>query len=188
MKLSGPSSPPPVRAGRLRGLRGFSLLELSLALLSLGLVAYIATAEIRKFRQRAQRDHFIADVRCIAEAFEAYQAQKGEWPPATNPEVRVPRGMEAALAGTAWLAGPPFGGSYDWMPPSRSNPGTDEAGKKTTPPGMIAVTAFSPGPPLALAPADLLYLDRKLDDGDLATGRFRAGFNGWPVYLVNATR
>jgi hypothetical protein len=50
--------------------------------------------------------------------------------------------------------------------------------------GIIAITAFSPKAPLALTSKDLLYIDSKLDDGNLATGRFRTGFNGWPVYRV----
>ena len=51
-------------------------------------------------------------------------------------------------------------------------------------PGRITLTAFSPHFPLTLTRSDLLALDRQIDDGDLTTGRFRTGFNGWPVYLV----
>lgn len=50
--------------------------------------------------------------------------------------------------------------------------------------GAIAVTAFSPQLPLRLTRADMVYVDRQIDDGNLASGRFRAGFNGWPVYTV----
>jgi len=27
-----------------------------------------------------------------------------------------------------------------------------------------------------------------IDDANLATGRFRTGFNGWPVYLLEAAK
>lgn len=50
--------------------------------------------------------------------------------------------------------------------------------------GAIALTAFSPNPPLRLTRADMAYVDRQIDDGNLASGRFRAGFNGWPVYTL----
>lgn len=152
------------------------------------LAGYIGLSELRRFQHRAQRDQFIAEVRGLAAAFEAYQTRTGESPAATNPEARIPRGMESALADTRWLAGPPFGGTYEWIPTPPPKPKDGEEAKKRAPSGMIAVTAFAPGPPLALTPADLLYLDRKLDDGNLATGRFRTGFNGWPVYLVSAKR
>jgi type II secretory pathway pseudopilin PulG len=186
MKLFVCSSLSPAREGVRRELRGFTLLELFLAVLAIGLVAYIAVTEIRKFSHRARRDVFVADVRRLAAVFEKHHSQKGEWPAATNLEIRIPRGMEASLAETAWAKGPPFGGSYDWIPPLRSNPADAEADAKPVPAGMIAVTAFSPSTPLALSAADLLYLDQKLDDGNLTTGRFRTGFNGWPVYLVFA--
>ena len=172
----------PGAAGAPRSTRGFGLLELMLALLAVALAGYIAISEIGKFQHRAQRAQFIAEVRSLASAFESYRAQKGEWPAATNAEVRTPRGMESALAPTRWLAGPPFGGSYDWMPPPRPLTGDKDAPKKAAPPALIAITAFYPGPPLTLTDEDLRYIDAKLDDGNLATGRFRTGFNGWPVY------
>jgi hypothetical protein len=49
---------------------------------------------------------------------------------------------------------------------------------------VIALSAFSPASPHLLSEADLLALDARLDDGNLATGRFRAGFNRWPIYVV----
>ncbi|MBI2498294.1 MAG: hypothetical protein HYV75_10425 [Opitutae bacterium] len=52
--------------------------------------------------------------------------------------------------------------------------------------GAVTLTAFAPDLPLTLDNTDLLYIDGQVDDGNLATGRFRTGFNGWPVYLVEA--
>ncbi len=204
--------PPPRPAARLappalgpRRVGGFTLFEMALTLLALALAGYIAVGEVRKFQHRSQRDRFVTELRGLATVFETYRAQKGEWPASTNPEVRTPRGMEAVLANTHWLIGPPFGGSYDWMlAPARPaaadkdpaklveakdreaiNPADEkDAPRSPTPAGMIAVTAFSPNPPLSLTEEDLRYLDAKLDDGNLATGRFRAGFNRWPVYSI----
>lgn len=193
MNLPGPHLGSSERAG------GFTLFQLLLAMIALALAAYIAVSELGKFRARAQRDQFVTDLREIAAAFEAYRAQKNTWPPATNPDIRTPLGMESALAATRWLAGPPFGGDYEWqiqVPPRPPAP-TDEdlankpaldaaaiAAANANVTGLIAITAFSPKAPLALTSKDLLYLDGKLDDGNLATGRFRTGFNGWPVYQV----
>jgi hypothetical protein len=172
---------------------GFTLFELVLTLLAIALAIHIAFTEIGKFRHRADRDQFVEELGILAGVFENHWAQHGEWPPATHPEARMPRGMEPALAHTRWLAGPPFGGSYDWIPPaapgSESQPKgpmeNSEAAKSPPPPGAIAVTAFSPFPPLPLTLEDLLYIDARLDDGNLSTGRFRSGCNRWPVYAVN---
>ena len=188
---------------------GFTGLRLLLALAAVALAAYIAISEVGKYRTRAQRDQFVADLREIVAVFQAYQAQKSTWPPATNPDIRTPLGMESALAATRWLAGPPFGGTYEWQLPPRPVPlpfqdladkpamadkpaiGVNVTASPASRPsananagGSIAITAFSPKAPLALTSKDLLYIDSKLDDGNLATGRFRTGFNGWPVYRV----
>ncbi len=184
---------------------GFTLLGVALSLLAVGLAVYIALREVRKFRHRAQREQFITDLGTLAAVFEKYRAQKGEWPAGTHAELRTPRGMESLLAETPWLAGPPFGGTYDWIPPQLAPPpapppppdpdapaqpaAVEKKPAAKTPlstSGLIAVSAFSPTPPLPLTEEDLRYIDEKLDDGNLATGRFRAGFNRWPTYTVNA--
>jgi type II secretory pathway pseudopilin PulG len=185
MRQPSPVARPALPAFARRRIGGFTLFETGLALLALALAAYIALAEVGKFQHRAQRDQFVADLRSLATAFETYRAQKGEWPAATNAEARIPRGMESALANSPWLAGPPFGGTYDWVPPARTSANDKNAPKDRVPAGMIAITAFSPGLPLALSDEDLRYIDRKLDDGNLATGRFLTGFNRWPIYLVS---
>lgn len=207
MKLPPPCPAACVRrpAFGLRRVGGFTLFEVGLTLLALALAGYIALGEVRKFQHRSQRDQFVTELRGLATVFETYHAQKGEWPAATNPEVRTPRGMESVLANTHWRVGPPFGGNYDWfLPPARTTAAENDptkpveardreavnladakdAAKSPVPAGMIAVTAFAPNPPLSLTEEDLRYIDAKLDDGNLATGRFRAGFNRWPVYSI----
>jgi len=189
------------------------LLAALLGMLALFLAGYIAIAEIRKFQHRVQREKFIGEIRNFAPVFEAHRTATGTWPAGTHSESRVPPGMENALAKTSWIAGPPFGGAYDWIPPQLPPPASPASPRLPDPnapaieetaaafvpppkrepgntakaplrPGMIAVTAFSPGPPLTLSEDDLRYIDRKLDDGNLATGRFRTGFNRWPIYLI----
>ncbi len=171
-----------------RAVRGATLFEVTLGLLALVLAAYIAKSEYRKYQRRAQIDQFVADLRLFGGVFETHAQQKGAWPPATNPDIRIPLGMEAFLASTSWRAGPPFGGAYEWQPPHQ--PVIDEsdiANKPAggiTPPAFIAITAFSPHPPLTLTTGELRAIDARLDDGNLATGRFRTGFNGWPRYRI----
>ncbi len=183
---------------------GFSLVGAFLFLTALGLAIAIALGEVRKFQHRAQRDQFVTDLTQLAGVFEAYRAEKGEWPAGTHAELRTPRGMESVLASTPWVTRQPFGGAYDWIPPQLPPPvlpppppdpnaparlaeaeAPKTPAKATVRHGLIAVTAFSPGHALTLTEDDLRYIDAKLDDGDLATGRFRAGFNRWPTYIVN---
>lgn len=182
-----PFHPPPGVDAR-RSVRGFTLLGVALGLVALALAAYIANSEYRKYQRRSQIDQFVTDLRTLGGIFETYRQQKGSWPPATNPDIRIPLGMDVFLASTPWLAGPPFGGTYEWKPPYQ--PPIDEADLANKPaggivvPAFIAITAFSPNPPLGLTPEELRFIDAKLDDGNLATGRFRLGFNGWPIYRI----
>jgi len=168
------------------GRKGFTLVDVGLALLCLGLAVYIAVSEIHRFRHRAQRDVLAKDLQDFAAAFENYRKQQGDWPPATNGEKVIPRGMEASLASSRWLAGSPFGGNFEWIPPARAGAGSEASGPMRAQAALIALSAYSPHRPLDLSPADLQYIDARIDDGDLKTGHFRTGFNGWPVYHVQA--
>jgi hypothetical protein len=160
--------------------------ETGLLLLCVGLAGFIAIFEFGQLRHRMKRDDLVADLQQIAAVLEKHHAQKGEWPAATSPDQPIPRGLEAELARTRWSAGTPFGGAYHWTPPLKT-PG-DKTDAASPPPGHLAVTAFSPSRPLGLTRADLRYIDQKIDDGNLSTGRFQSGFNGWPVLHVHSSR
>jgi hypothetical protein len=98
----------------------------------------------------------------------------------------MPAGIEDLLKDTNWRKASPFGGSYGWVAPDPVSPPADGSGRGQS--GAIVLTAFAPSFPLTLSRRDLLYIDARIDDGNLATGRFRTGFNGWPVYLVGEDR
>lgn len=145
---------------------GLVLVEVLLVLL-VGLLAgtlfFIGAGRIR---HQGRLGQFGADLQSYAKIFEQARAESGRWP-ATAAEAG------SRLLDGEWADGSPFGGEYGWVPPGAEGR-----------PGMITLTAFSPSLPLGLTRADLLTIDRRIDDGDLATGRFRTGFNGWPAYLV----
>ena len=148
------------------GSRGLVLVELLFILLVLVLAGVLLFMGLGRIRHKTRLDQLGADMQTFSKVFEQAWAENGRWPATT---------AEAAsrLQDGRWADGSGFGGEYGWVPPSA-------AGR----PGMITLTAFSPSRSLELTPADLLALDRRIDDGNLATGRFRTGFNGWPVYLV----
>ena len=156
-----------MQRGRCGG-RGLVLVELLLILLVLVLAMVLLFMGLGRIRHQARLKQLGADMQAFTKVFEQARAESGRWP-ATAAEAG-PR-----LRDDRWAKGSDFGGEYGWVPPG--------AGRT----GMITLTAFSPNFPLALTRADLLAIDRGIDDGDLATGRFRTGFNGWPVYLVGGT-
>jgi hypothetical protein len=149
---------------------GFTSAEMLLVLLVLALAGGLLFAVLGRVRQQRAAGRFIADLQAFAPAFQAYHQQRLAWPPTTNRDGGLPRELDAALMDTNWDNGSPFGGSYGWD------------GR-----GAVVLTAFAPSFPLDLTRDDLLAIDRRMDDGDLATGRLRTGFNGWPVYFVEET-
>lgn len=149
---------------------GFTLPEVMLVLAIMVLAAILIFTLLGRDARHRNSDRFVADLEEFATAFQTYHRQNRTWPPSTSSEVATPPGMESFLEETNWDNGSPFGGSYGW----------DRR-------GAVVLTAFAPAFPLELTRADLLAIDDQIDDGDLTRGRFRTGFNGWPVYFVRET-
>ena len=152
--------------GPRHGRSGLVLVELLLILLILVLAMVLLFMGLDRIRHQAQLEQLGTDLQTFTKVFEQARAENGRWPATAAEE-------GARLRDSQWADGSGFGGEFDWVPPGA-----------TGRPGLITLTAFSPNFPLELTRADLLAIDRRIDDGDLATGRFRTGFNGWPVYLV----
>lgn len=148
------------------GRRGLVLVELLLCLLVFVLAGTLLFMGLGRIRHHARLGRLGADLQSYARILEQARTENGRWP-ATAAEAG------SRLLDGGWAAGSAFGGEYGWVPPGAA-----------ARPGEITLTAFAPGFPLELSRADLLLIDRTIDDGDLATGRFRTGFNGWPVYRV----
>lgn len=139
------------------------------------LLAVVAVA-INRHRHRNAREHFVADLLASKAAFQSFLRLQTGAPPDTAPGL-VPVGMEPYLEKIAWSKPTPVGGVYRWV--AREGPA-----KATF--GVIALTAFPPAPEIRLSVDDLLEIDRRIDDGNLATGDFRTGFNGWPTLIVRS--
>ena len=175
------------RLGRWRP-RGFALEEVACALLLVLLSLGFALSVVEQMQRRRNCVNYIEDLRVIAAAFEHEHQQRNAWPPSSSAEIELPPDLAKALAGTNWLKGSPFGGNYTWVAPDPTSASTGDPGRGWGGRGAVALTAFSPDAPLSLRRSDLLFIDRKIDDGNPAAGRFRTGFNGWPVFLVEAAK
>ena len=148
--------------------RGSLALEMMLVLVTIALGAWLVVEVVARVQQRRRTALFAAELRELA-------AMIQRQPPRVTVDAAA---LAAALGETSWSKGSAIGGSYEWLPARGGARGL----------GAIAVTAFAPSFPLKASRADLLRIDEEVDDGDLATGRFRTGFNGWPVYRVDDKR
>ena len=134
--------------------RGFTLVEVMVVVAIVGLVASIAIPSLVKARRESRISAFANDLRLALDAFELYAIERGGYPADVNRGV-VPPGMAEYLPDMDWTAATPLGGNWDW---ERNAVGISA--------GISAVGND-------LVAEDFLDVDRKIDDGNLSTGRFR---------------
>jgi prepilin-type N-terminal cleavage/methylation domain-containing protein len=135
---------------------GFTLVEIMIAVVIIGLLAAMAIPALTRSRQASQNARFISDLRTFAQAFETYATQSGGWPANGGTGV-VPAGMTAAdIKVSAWTtAKNSVGGRWNW---DRTNLGV-----------AAAISAVN----VTVTDAQMQAVDRKIDDGDLTTGLFQ---------------
>ena len=136
-------------SGRTKRCAGFTLVEIMVVVVIIGLLAAIAIPAFQRSRERSLAARYTNDFRQFESAFQRYALEKGQFPPAGAVGV-IPAGMTGYLPET-FTQTSPMGGNYQWSGPSativlRGSNATD---------------------------AVMKYVDAALDDGDLASGEFK---------------
>ncbi len=144
-----PCAPPPRRSA------GFTLVEIMIVVVIIGLLAAMALPALGRVREKSHSARFVSDLRTFAQAFEGYAAQNGSWPGNAGTGV-VPPGLSSAdFNVSAWRTTKnSVGGRWNW---DRNL--NVAAGISTT--GVTATDAV------------MAAIDAKIDDGDLTTGLFQ---------------
>lgn len=172
------SSPTPTTlgpAGRIRSCAGFTLLELAIVVVIIGLISSIAIPSYQRIQRNSRYGVLMNDFRVFASAFQQYNAVNAKWPAYSSTKNAFPAGMNEYLRRTNWTQRTVFGGNYNWDYNIKHN------GRKVT--AAVAVykaTKF----PLTMTAAEMLAFDRKFDDGNLTTGNFQKGFQNCLLYIV----
>ncbi|GAB5559474.1 MAG: hypothetical protein SynsKO_11210 [Synoicihabitans sp.] len=125
----------------------------------IGLLAAIAIPAFARVRENSQISAFASDLRTGRDAFEIYVMENGVWP--NDGSAGMPPVMREYLNMDKFSGPTPLGGRWDWD----SN-----------------VFGFTAGLSVDQPTADLntmLRVDRKIDDGNLASGSFRARSGGY---------
>lgn len=131
-----------------RRLAGFTLVEIMIVVVIIGLLAAIAIPAFQKVRERSQASRLVNDFRQFEAGFQRYILESGQTPAASTAGV-VPTGMDGYLP-TSYTEASPLGGLYQWSGPS----------------GNIVLRGSS------ATDAVMQKADDALDDGDLTTGDF----------------
>jgi prepilin-type N-terminal cleavage/methylation domain-containing protein len=139
---------------------GFTLTELMIVVAVIGLLAAIAVPSLARAREQSLNTRFGADLQVAKAAFTEYAAEHGKYPPDTMPGI-VPSGMTDYLKRMEWTQPTTLGGQWDWD--------NAQFGFKA------GVSIYHP----TASGAQMLKLDKTIDDGNLATGDFRSRTDGY---------
>lgn len=161
-------------ANRARRVRAFTLVEIMVVVVIIGLLAALGLPAFRRVTLRSKATAVANDFRAFATPLVTYNLQNGHWPANGSLQV-IPPELTTALP-HQFETKTPIGGFYKW---------NFDTGAGGITPDIKAALSIEPatGNPMD-DDLDLLeQIDSLLDDGNLSTGNVRAG-TGTLVYII----
>ena len=131
-----------------RSAKGFTLVEIMIVVVIIGLLAAMAIPAFQRSRERSIAARLTNDFRQFDSSFQRYATENGQWPP-TAPLGVIPIGMTGYLP-ESFTNASPVGGNYRWL--SGSN--------------VVLLVGSN------ATDSIMLLVDTALDDGNLSTGNF----------------
>jgi prepilin-type N-terminal cleavage/methylation domain-containing protein len=144
---------------------GFTLVEIMVVVVIIGLLAAIAIPTVTRLRRRAQNSRFVSDLRAFSQAFDTYATKYGKWPPNAGTGI-VPAGMSGELRDAAWSATNSLGGRWNW---DYRN---------------FGVTAGISTIGVKVGDDQMAEIDAVIDDGNLNSGHFVKASDGRYIYVL----
>lgn len=92
---------------------GFTLVEIMIVVVMIGLLAVMALPAFAQVRRQAQATSLLNDFRILGDAFLTYEMEFGDWPAEQWSEGIRPAGMEPYISTAQWSS-TPVGGYYCW--------------------------------------------------------------------------
>lgn len=170
-----PPDPRPLSAPCRPALRGFSLVGLAVILAALSVLAAVAVPLLQDRMRAAKAAETTRLFTSFARSFAAAAKAAGDWPAAPAVPGELPPGPGLETAGEAWRRPSPIGGHFQWVAHSAQAGTRIRAGItiSSTPAGAVSTDR-----------ALLTAIDTAIDDGNLATGKFRLGYRAQPLLIL----
>lgn len=137
--------------------RAFTLIEILIVVVILGVLAAIVIPQFTDVTGESQRTAFVNSAQIFVAAAKRYELDYGEYPDAGHG--KLPDGFGDYIQSNKWEGATPIGGEWE---------------AKEDKDGITAVLGVHyEGNDPDHDPARMLVIDEMVDDGDLATGAFR---------------
>ena len=143
--------------------RAFTLVDIMVVVVIIGLLAALALPAFQRVRQRSLATRIANDFRQFSPAFQRFALEYGDWPAATVVDGDTPSNMPAGYLPVAWGAASPMAGGYTW------SGSTSRIRLKNT----------------NATDAVMQQVDAIIDDGDLSTGKFSRMATGGYHYQLD---
>lgn len=159
----------PDRPTRARRLAAFTLVEILIVVVILGILAFLVLPRVVDAATGGAQTVFITNGRSFVQGAEIYMAQTGDFIEDAS-SGQVPAGLEEFVDESRWTGGTPIGGVWDAQ--------LHEMGVVSA----IGVHFNGTGP--TRDDAYMTEIDRLCDDGNLATGGFRKLANDRYYFVI----
>lgn len=137
--------------GNRRSPRGFTLVEIMIVVVLIGILASLAIPAIKNAQEGSRNSVVMNGFRVFSGAFATFALENGAYPPDEGPAV-LPAGMDGYIDRQQFENERPMGGQWDWEE------------------GVFGITAGVSVDAPAATSAELLKFDQSMDDGNLTTG------------------
>ena len=153
---------------------GFTLVELGVVTMIISILGLMGVQAYRRMSIRSRTSVVLNDFRVISGAMNAYDLDKGAWPPSAAPGV-MPAAMQGYVTQTNFTNPTVIGGYYTWATNSLQGGTTYQA---------VIIISSANGSNITADTGQLIDIDKKGDDGNLTTGNIFLGASNYLVYVV----
>ena len=155
--------------------RAFTLVEVMIVVAIIGIMAMLARAAVQRILTQVRGNVLMNDLRVFAGAFAQYAHTNGSYPASYTTAGGFPATMAGMMSQAQWSRTTPIGGTYGFLKDNTVGGKTYKA--------LLCVTS-AVATPITFTSAQLQVVDRKNDDGNLASGQFFTNGAALNTYYV----